>query len=49
MSLMEVRIAVVSILRKYRLERTATKVQMHLSAFLNLPKHHGLVEFHLHT
>lgn len=49
MSLMEVRVAVVSILRKYRLERTALEVQMHLSAFLNLPKHHGLVEFHLRT
>lgn len=45
MSMMEVRIAVVDILKKYKLERTSAVFQMKMRAFLNQPVDHNLVRF----
>jgi cytochrome P450 family 4 len=45
MSMMEIRITLVDILKKYKLERTKVHFQTHMKGFLNLPINHELVRF----
>lgn len=45
MSMMEVRVALVDILKKYKLERTKEEFHMSMRVFLNNPINHNLVKF----
>jgi cytochrome P450 len=45
MAIMEVRIALVDILKKYKVERTKSHFQVQSSSFVNQPINHNLVKF----